>query len=92
MADYGLIIRDPSTGNVLLSLTNRITRMVGIQSTGAGAGSIQVPSSISGDVWYAPFVFPPIAIFQTQTPKITLSGRTISWTANSNAIFAYGVY
>lgn len=89
---YGIRIKHPDTGEVLLELTSRITRKVGTASTGAAAGSLTVPTTVEGEVWFVPITFPYVGAFYGTTPSMSLSGRTISWTANCNTTFLYGVF
>lgn len=75
---HGLRIRDPATGQVTLSITDRITRGLGAVYTGTSNGSITVPEFSQGEPWY--FCSAPIEIFNAQRgPRITRSGNVLSW-------------
>lgn len=99
MADYGLQVKDLA-GNVILKITDRLTRLVGSVNTGIANGSLAIPNPGNGAVF---FVIQPISgtVLSTNTaPVVTLSGSTLTWTfpagtANSSrvaALILYGVY
>lgn len=91
MAEYGIQIRDPVTGQIIQRYTDRISRTVGMVNCGPNAGSLYVPDSLEGSVFF--ITLTTEASFNNTLPSvITLSGRTISWTAGRAKTIMYGVY
>lgn len=92
---YGLRVRD-SAGNIKVDITDRLTRVVGSQSTGTSAGSLIV--SGQGDVWYTILDAVPTNGSGNMPPQVSLSGNVISWSwpTTSYGVRAvtiiYGVY
>jgi len=98
MVEYGLQVKDLS-GNVILKITDRLTRFVGSLSTGISNGSFTIPNPGNGNVFFA--VIPSgengISAFP---PAVSRSGNTISWSFQPNIPSAqrvssrvtYGVY
>jgi len=95
MAVYGLEIRD-ANNNVLLTVTDRITREVGRVDTGTGSGSVSVGAT--GSIWYAILDNVPIGAPYGNPPLVTVSGSIISWTPYTSygsprsVTIIYGVY
>lgn len=93
MAAYGLVIRNPNTGEVILNVTDRLTRIVGTFTAGPAAGSITVPSDIEGDIFFFPVGFLSYTFGNGSQGTFTVSGRTISWGVLPSALaMYYGVY
>lgn len=76
----GLQVWD-AAGNLVLDVTNRLTRIIGTVYSGESDGSIQVPEFATGDAW--------VCVQQansfnsigdaTRLIKTTISGTTLSW-------------
>lgn len=81
----GLEVFD-GAGALRLSLTDRLTRVLGSIPASSAAGSIAVPGFALG----TPFWF---LLEQTDIygPEITISGTTLTWAKNASTIL-YGVY
>jgi len=102
MATYGLRVRDAS-GNVLVDISTRILRLVGTVQTGTTNGSITVPDDASGTVFFM-LTGQDRSVTNSgyaEIPKVTLSGRTISWTFSGSttpssgrisSLIVYGVH
>lgn len=97
MAVYGLRVKHPTTGVVLLEITDRITRILGSLSTGTTSGSYTVSTSL-GTAFFVCAVSSNFSATQT-TPSIVVSGNTVTWTFNNVAGYTptpvyiqYGVY
>lgn len=88
-----LIIRDRVTGRVKVDLSSRITKRLGVFSTGTSAGSIVVPGFSDGTPWWAWLVEYDFINFPF--PTITIVGNTLSWTkprVNIPITIQYGIY
>ena len=83
-----------ATGNIIVDITTRITRVSGVVAIPAGStGSVVVPNASQGTIWYA---------FCHQSgdryyPAIIINGATISWNPTtqgtpSDKTLIYGVY
>lgn len=81
----GLQIFDAS-GAERLSLTDRLTRVVGTIPASSVSGSIDVPAFSLGTPFW--FLLEQTEIFG---PEVTISGTTLSWVKNASTIM-YGVY
>lgn len=90
MAEYGIEIRDPNTNQIIQRYTDRISRTVGMLNCGPTAGSYYVPDSLEGAVFF--ITLTTESGFNTLPAIITLSGRTISWTAGRTVTIMFGVY
>lgn len=85
------IIRDRLTGRVKVDLSSRITKQLGIISTGNSAGSIVVPGFSGGSPWWS--WIPDIEFVTFNLPSITVSGNTLSWSTPPRSIsIVYGIY
>jgi len=72
----GLEVYDPQTGALLVSLTTRLSRMIGQVYAAAGvSGSVVVDSSL-GTPWA---IAMPRSYPTGSCHRITISGGTISW-------------
>lgn len=94
---YGLRIKHPVTGVVLLEITDRITRTIGTISTGTANGSYSVDPSLG----VAFFICSVSSTFDAMqlVPKIYTNGNVISWVFDMvpgytpvPVIIQYGVY
>lgn len=103
MADlFGMRVRDRNTGQITVDLTDRLTRMIGVVSSGSGPGSIVVPGFSNGDGWACVMEVPtPNNNLSNQWiyPLVSISGNTLSWSFSgpSGAVnvpcnIIYGVY
>lgn len=90
----GLQVWD-ANGVLTLDITNRLTKVVGQISTISNvAGSLTVPDTIGGgSVWFACQPNYKVILYQPYPPNVTLTGRTINWSAAPQAIIIeYGIY
>lgn len=90
-----------SGGQLILDVTDRLTRIIGQVSTGTTPGSISVPNWTS---FGTPWVFiqqrnTATGINARRTCRATISGNTLSWTFEGlsewqaePAVIQYGVY
>lgn len=92
-------------GNVILDVTNRITKYIGQQYTGVVAGSISV-STMGLDIWISADVDEDLAGPSEQlsqavrAPTIVASSNSIAWdwdasiaqADRTSVTFSYGVY
>lgn len=91
---WGFRTRHPVTGEILTDFTDRLGRVLGITSSGTGAGSINVPGFSQG----APFFLtvPKAGRLDTGVfmASVTVSGTTLSWTNpyGIDCTIIYGVY
>jgi len=97
MAEYGLRIKHPDTGAVLLNITDRITRVLGTLNTGTANGSYSVDSAL-GTAFFSCLVANSFDA-QSAQPDITVSGNTVSWSFDGAGFYTkvpvtilYGVY
>jgi hypothetical protein len=84
----GLQVWDAS-GNLIFDTPDRIGRIVGSITTTAGSSgsvSFTVPSGCT------PFWFSSTAAQLGGSPKVTISGGTISWSAAGETTIFYGYY
>jgi len=82
MADIlGMRARDRATGEVIVDITDRLTRVIGVFNSGSSAGSLNVPGFANGDGWAA--VMEPYAPGGPSTlwsyPIVEIAGTVISW-------------
>lgn len=91
MSGYGLRIRDPATGDVIIDYTDSLTLTLGRVSTTTAAGSVTDAALAGGLAW----AVIEGADFDRFGKTITLparGGTTISWTAsNFSADIIYGL-
>ena len=84
-------------GEKTLSLTSRITRVIGSISTPHGknkSGSINVPELLSGNPWFFVYIVGSGTGIQ---PKVSVSGSVLSWSSEGDwslepCIIYYGVF
>jgi hypothetical protein len=93
---YGLRVRDGSTGNITVDITDRLTRVMGTFSTGTVSGSFPVGGA-SGTVWF--LVLDNAQYSRTVlAPVVTLSSNVIAWNfpttqyGTRSVDVMYGVY
>lgn len=83
MADQvGVRVRDRATGNIILDITDRLTRVIGVFNSGSAAGSLNVPAFAMGAGWAAVLEaqLPPSSPSTLYSyPIISISGTTLSW-------------
>jgi hypothetical protein len=80
MAQAGIRIKDFS-GNTVLEITNRITRLTGQNiSTGTVNGSYVIPQPDGNDLPWFYVIDNGMTTLNQVPPVVTLSGWTISWT------------
>lgn len=86
---YGLEVYDAS-GNVILTVTDRITRLLGTATFNA-SGSVTDARFADGTPWW--FVQPTTSS-GNESPDITFSGTTLSWSNPGGGSFSiiYGIY
>lgn len=92
MADiYGFRVYDDSN-NLVVDISDRLGRFIGSVVTTAAAGSITVPEFEQGTPFYACQSLYALG-FNTSVQRITISDKTLSWTAGSGgSLVIYGVY
>lgn len=91
----GMQVFDGS-GNLIIDVTTRLSRIIDSVVIAAGStGSINVPNSGEGTVWYALYT----TNGNRYAPVITISGSTISWSPRSgfpggaiDVTMLYGLY
>lgn len=49
----GLRVRDRATGTIILDITDRLTRVIGVINSGSAAGSVSIPAFSLGGGWAA---------------------------------------
>jgi hypothetical protein len=81
MADYGLRVKD-ADGNTLLSITDRITRLMYKSSQTASDGNSGSLDIIDG-LLTGDFALPVNADIYKSTHSVSRSNNTISWTTFS---------
>lgn len=76
----GLRVRDPSTGEVLVTIDTRMTKILGSFNTGTTSGSI-TDGNLTALAGAQPFftTLPPQGSGGQDTPSISVSGNVISW-------------
>lgn len=88
-----------ATGDLRLSITDRITRYIGTQFTGSNDGSISVGALALGTPWF--LVTPNGSGSNTGRvePSVSIIGTTISWSFDGLPLnmrmpiyISYGVY
>lgn len=90
---FGIKAWDAS-GNVVLDLSQRITRILGVQALTTDTGSIVDPNLAIGSFWWD---FPQSGASTRfdYVPAISLSGTTISWSnagTSGGWMLRWGVY
>jgi len=92
----GIQAFDPS-GNLIVDVSTRITRVSGFLSIPAGSiGSVTVPNADQGNVWYALYI--PLNSGKYYRPVMSVNGGVISWAPSTLGLPAvdlsilYGVY
>jgi hypothetical protein len=96
---YGLEVFDVS-GNTTLSVTDRLTRVIGEVITGKSNGSVTNSEFLNGTPFYVFVERMGLEEFSVRYwPQVTVSGSTMSWSflgGNSNTRVSvrllYGVY
>lgn len=77
----GFRVRDRS-GTIILDITDRLTRVVGLFNSGGGGGSITIPAFALGAGWAAVLEaqLPPSSPSTLYSyPIVSISGTTLSW-------------
>jgi len=81
----GLQIFDPS-GNILLDVSDNLTRVLGVTQTGFTNGSLTDPNLLTGRPWFTMLVnswYDTASFTQSASTvpgtKITIDGSVISW-------------
>lgn len=99
----GLQIFD-SSGNKILDVTDRLTRVLGSFETGAVDGSLTDPNltAFSGTPWFYQYVIQSGSSWAARPCRLTCIGNTINWyyeqgynnksLSNFNMKIIYGVY
>ncbi len=94
---YGLRVKRPVTGEVLLEITDRITRVLGTISTGTSNGTITV-DSVHGSAFFVCLIGNDFDSQYAQ-PGVVINGNTCTWTFASTPGYTrtpitilYGVY
>jgi hypothetical protein len=85
-----------ASGNLLIDVTTRLSRVIGTQTITAGSsGSLAVPNATQGQIWWA--ISPSNG--SRYVPLISISGNTISWSTNTSypngpvdSLLIYGLY
>ena len=96
---YGLEIRNPNNGAVILRITDRLTRVIGSFDTGTQSGSFAVPLLGSGAQTFAT-IEPGVTSYPVNQvlPQLAINGNIISWTFDNrtenrvSCRVTYGVY
>lgn len=83
MADLvGFRTRDKNTGNIIIDITDRLTRVIGLFNSGSTGGTINVPAFALGAGWAAVLEsqLPPQSPSTLYSyPIVSISGTTLSW-------------
>jgi hypothetical protein len=89
----GVETRD-TAGNVVLTLGDRLSRILGSFNTGTVSGSLVDAGLASGTPWACCIGYGSASTSSsTIPPVVTFSGTTLSWTAPSvDNLVLYGVY
>lgn len=93
----GLRIRDPNTGQVIVDITDRLTKVVGVTSTGTSNGSISPPAFSQGTPFFC-VLSPPLDFESYVYPTLYVDGNRIRWEftdyylPNESVDFVYGIY
>jgi len=77
----GLTVRNPQTGAVVLSITDRITRIAGRVTITSAPGSLQIPQDSGSPFFYVPTTPTSEGM---RVPPVTLNGWTLSWPSLSS--------
>lgn len=96
----GMRIRHPVTGALKMDLTTRLPRLLGTVDTTVNNGAIAIPNLGTGTGWFAATpLYGDGVVWGGNTPTITMSGSTLSWTfagsqdpGNRAVRVVYGVY
>nr|DAL63676.1 MAG TPA_asm: hypothetical protein [Bacteriophage sp.] len=78
----GLRVRDVSTGQVTVEVTDRLTRVIGTFNTGTASGSLTVSDFSSGSGWACILEAPRPSLNIANNyryPRVRISGDVISW-------------
>lgn len=90
---WGLRTRD-AAGNIIVDYTDRLMRVLGIVSSGTGAGSVSAPGFSQGTPFFV--TVPKSGSFDNGTfiANVSISGTTLSWTNPyaRDCFIIYGVY
>lgn len=85
-----------ASGNLVLDVTDRLTRVLGTFNTGTTDGSITDPALTTGTPWYVSIGFDNYFYYGEMGCIITVVGSTLSWTfqsgTKSDKKIMYGVY
>lgn len=97
----GIKIRDSQTGQVVVDITDRLTRHIGTVNSGASPGSVNVPDFALSPGWATVIEAPrpsPNLFQRYRIPLITVTTTGFSWLfiSTSDPILpcdiVYGVY
>lgn len=69
------------SGQLILDLTDRLTRITGDTYVGGVNSSVAVPGSGTGTIWWA--FMADVDTFNTVFPVFSVSGDTLSWAYNT---------
>lgn len=90
---YGLEVRD-SAGNVVVTLSNRLTKILGTVDVSA-SGSLTLPAAPAGNAYWCWFR-PANVNFTGNPPFVRVSGGSLLWTYGAGTAQAgtimYGAY
>jgi len=89
MSDYGLRIKD-AVGNILLAITDRITRFRYSNLVSSGASGNTTLSDIAGLSSVEFGIVVNAASYTTTPHAVTRSGTTLSWAPNSGTQYTSG--
>lgn len=81
---YGFRSYDEN-GNVDVTITDRLTRYLGILNTGTGNSSANIDASVPGAIYWFFVLDQYNGIVFSRPPQVTLSGTTLSWNFGSAA-------
>ena len=82
MADLGYRTRDPVTGEVLVTLATRMTKICGTFNTGLANGSIADGALANGTPFFA--TLPADGTGGKAPPTVTISSSGLSWSWANN--------
>lgn len=96
---YGLQVKNPNNGKVILTVTDRLTRLLGSFDTGKSNGSFNVPALDNSSAFFIAETTNQDPYDYGERPTVSISGNTISWSyyqpgvqTNSEMRITYGVY
>lgn len=83
-------------GNLILDITDRLTRVLGIFETGTSNGSLNDPNLANGAPWVYKYHQISTDIYNARPINVYVTGTTIYWEFDSaresqDALLSYGI-